>query len=125
MKNKFSKAISFFIIIATIYYSFNSLLPTKISDLNTPLTEFSTERALVHLKKISEKPHYVGNEGHKDVRDYLFSELEKLGLQVELQDQIAINKKWKAASNTQNIIAKIEGSDANSKALLLLTHYHS
>ncbi|PHR73671.1 MAG: peptidase M28 [Lutibacter sp.] len=125
MKLKYAKAISVLIIIAAIYYSFYSLLPTKISDINSPLTEFSTERALVHLKEISKEPHYVGNEEHKNVRDYLVSELEDLGLQVELQDQIAINNKWKAATNTTNIIAKIEGSDTNSKALLLLTHYDS
>ena len=122
---KYAKAISALIILATIYYSFNSLLPTKISDLNTPLTEFSTERALVHLKKISEKPHYVGSEAHSNVRNYLVSELEELGLEIALQDQIAINNKWKAASGTKNIIAKIEGSDSNSKALLLLAHYDS
>jgi hypothetical protein len=122
---KYAKSISLLIILAAIYYSFQSLLPTKISDLNTPETEFSTERALIHLKEIAKKPHYLGSEDHKNVRDYLVSELQELGLQVELQDQIAINNKWKAASNTTNIITKIEGSDANSKALLLLAHYDS
>lgn len=125
MKLKYAKVLSFLIIIATIYYSFYSLLPSKISDINTPLTEFSTERALTHLKEITKKPHFVGNEEHKNVRNYLISELEELGLQVETQEQIAINSKWKAASNTINIIAKIEGLDKNSKALLLLTHYDS
>ncbi|MCF6279032.1 MAG: M28 family peptidase [Flavobacteriaceae bacterium] len=126
MKLKYTKALSLLILIATIYYSFYSLLPSKISDINTPLTEFSTERALIHLKEITKKPHYVGTESHKNVREYLVLELEKLGLQVELQEQIAINNKWKAAVNTVNIIAKIEGSNKNSKALLLLlAHYDS
>ncbi len=125
MKLKYAKVLSFLIVIATIYYSFHSLLPNKITAVNTPVTKFSTERALVRLKEITKKPHYVGNETHRNVRNYLVSELEKLGLQVELQDQIAINNKWKAASNTTNIITKIDGSDANSKALLLLTHYDS
>lgn len=125
MRLKLTKLLSFIVLLATIYYSLYSLLPSKVSDVNTPLTEFSTERALVHLKEISKEPHYIGAKAYKDVRDYLSSELEKMGLQVELQEQIAINNKWKAASNTINIIAKIEGSDQNNKALLLLTHYDS
>jgi len=125
MKLKFAKLISFVIIIATVYYSINTLLPTKISDSSTPLTEFSTERALVHLKEITKKPHFVGTQAHKNVREYLISELEKLGLKVEVQEQFAINNKWKGAVNTFNIITKIDGSDKNSKALLLLSHYDS
>ena len=71
MKSNYTSAVSVLIIVATIYYSFISLLPSKISDKSTPLTEFSTERALVHLKKISQKPHYVGTEEHTKVKNYL------------------------------------------------------
>ena len=37
---------------------------------------------------------------------------------------MAINRKWRAASNTKNIIATIKGSE-EGKALLILTHYDS
>lgn len=125
MKKPFTTAISVFILIATIYYSFYSLLPNKTSTTQTPLTEFSTERALVHLKKISQKPHYVGTKEHTKVKNYLISELKKLGLIVEEQQQIALNKKWRSGVKAQNIIAKINGSNPNNKALMLLTHYDS
>ncbi len=124
MKTSYVKVISFIIIVVAIYYAFISQMPTKTSDLTTSKTEFSTERALVHLKKISKKPHYVGTEAHKKVKNYLIAELEKLGLDVETQNQVAINKKWRGAVKAQNIIAKIKGTE-QGKSLVLLSHYDS
>lgn len=120
---KYALAISFLILTISIYLSFYSLMPQEISTASTPLTEFSTERALIQLKEISKNPHYVGAKEHKIVRDYIISELKKLGLQTEIQEQIAI-KKWRAGTNTFNILAKIKGADS-SKSLLLLSHYDS
>lgn len=125
MKLNYTATISFLILIFTVYWSTSSLLPSKISDLNTPKTDFSTERALIHLKEIAKKPHYVGADAHTNVRNYLIKELEKLGLYVETQSQVAINKDWRAAVKAQNIMARIQGTDANSKALVLLAHYDS
>ena len=121
---KYALAISFLILTATIYFSFYSLMPQKVSDVSTPLTQFSTERALIQLKEISKKPHYVGTKDHKRVKNYIISELKKLGLKTEIQDQIAIKKSWRAGTNTSNVLAKIKGTE-NGKALLLLTHYDS
>ena len=121
---KYSSAISFLIILATVYYSFSSLMPQNISDASTPVSEFSTERALVHLKEITKNPHYVGSIEHKNVQDYIVKQLQQMGLETEIQRQAAVNKKWRASTNTQNILAKIKGADS-SKALLLLSHYDS
>ena len=124
MKTSHAKVISFLLIVFTVYYSFTSLLPHNISDLNTPKTEFSTARALIHLKEITKKPHYVGTKEHLNVKNYLITELKKLGLKVETQDQIAINRKWRGAVKAQNIMARIKGT-TNGKALVLLSHYDS
>ncbi len=123
-KKRYTSAISFLIIVATIYYSFTSLMPSKISDISTPLSNFSTERALLHLKEITKKPHYTGSYEHKNVQNYIVKQLEKLGLETQIQQQVAISKKWRAGANTQNILARIKGTDS-SKALLLLSHYDS
>ncbi len=122
--NKYTSVISFLIIIITIYFSFSSLMPQKISDASTPLTEFSTERALVHVKEITKKPHYVGTSEHQIVQDYIVKQLQQLGLETEIQRQVSFNKKWRTGTNTQNILAKIKGTNSD-KALLLLTHYDS
>ncbi|WP_440120163.1 M20/M25/M40 family metallo-hydrolase [Tenacibaculum sp. Ill] len=113
------------IIILTVYWSFNDILPSVTSSKKEiSATEFSIDNALYHLKNISQKPHHTGSEEHKKVQDYLVQELQKLNLEPEIQYQTAINKKWRAATTTENIIAKIKGTESG-KALLLLTHYDS
>ncbi|WP_437823609.1 M28 family peptidase [Tenacibaculum mesophilum] len=114
-----------FIIILTVYWSFYTILPSATSSKKEiSATEFSIDNALYHLKNISQKPHHTGSEEHKNVQNYLVQELQKLNLEPEIQYQTAINKKWRAATTTENIIAKIKGTE-NGKALLLLTHYDS
>ena len=117
------KAIAILIIILAVYSSFDALLPNKISDLETPLHQFSTERALIQLAQISKKPHYTGSEAHAKVRHYIVSELEKLGLETQLQEGYTISK-WGNLAKPINILARIKGT-ANTKALMLLTHYDS
>ena len=120
----FSSLVSVLIIIGVIYWSFSDLKPT-FSPEDTPLkTEFSINNALFHLKQISKEAHYTGSKNHKEVQDYIVNELHKMGLETEIQTQTAINKKWFAATTTENILARIKGSE-NSKALMLLTHYDS
>ena len=123
LKN-WKKILSLLLIIVAVYYSFSSLMPSaKIVEPKTSL-EFSTEKALQHLEKISKKPHYTGSKEHTVVLNYLVSELEKIGLEVEVQEQVAIDKKRRSAVKVKNIIAKIKGSE-KGKALLLLSHYDS
>lgn len=121
---KYHQIVSLLLIGFTIYYGFYSLSPSvKIEKTSSP-TEFSAVKALLQLKEITKKPHFTGSPEHNIVRNYLVAELEKLGLQVEIQEQMAVNKKWRAATNTKNILARIKGSE-NGKALLLLSHYDS
>lgn len=122
MNTKKATMLSFLILIAAIYYSFQSMMPAvnwKPKDSN-----FSTKEALKTLHEITHKPHFVGTEEHKRVRDYIVSELKSLGLEVTIQEHIAVNSKWKGAAKVKNIIAKIKGTTQN-KALLLLAHYDS
>ncbi len=121
---KYSQVISILIIVAAVYYSFYSLMPSEKGKNKISKTEFSTEKALHHLKEITKKPHFTGTFEHSVVRNYIVAQLEALDLQVEIQEQFAINKKWRAAANTKNILARIKGSE-KGKALLLLSHYDS
>jgi hypothetical protein len=100
------------------------MLPTYSENKTVTETEFSINNALVHLKEISKTTHYTGSESHIDVQNYIVKELEKLGLKPEIQHQVAINNKWRAATNNANIIATIKGSETG-KSLVLLSHYDS
>jgi hypothetical protein len=124
MKSKYQSLISFLLIVFIGYYSFVSLMPSSSIKEQNRKTEFSTKKALNLLKEITKKPHFVGSIEHENVKDYLKSQLEALGLQVEVQEQVAVNNKWRAAAKTKNIIAKIKGTQ-RGKALLLLSHYDS
>lgn len=113
------------IILLTVYWSFNDITPTLPSvEKELKSTDFSISNALYHLKNISKKTHHTGSPEHKVVQGYIVNELKKLGLTPEVQQKTAINKKWRASTTTENIIAKIKGTE-NGKALLLLTHYDS
>ncbi len=119
----FKKSIALLIIVIAIYLSFRALLPNSISTIDAPDNKFSTARALTHLKEISKKPHFVGNNEHTKVREYIIKELNTLGLATQTQEGFTISK-WGNLANPKNIIAKIKGRN-NGKALMLLTHYDS
>ena len=117
--------ITFIMVAGSIYISFHKQLPNYQSDITLSEKQFSTDRALVHLKNITQKPHYVGTEEHTRVRNYIVNELEKLGLKVEIQEQEVFNAKWGAACKVHNILTRIDGSNPSGKALMLLSHYDS
>jgi hypothetical protein len=119
----FKKLIALTLLILAVYWSFDALLPNTISDIDAKENSFSTQRALIHLKEISKKEHYLGNNAHKDVRGYIVNELQKLGLETQIQEGYSMSQ-WGNLAKPKNILAKIKGVD-NSKALLLLTHYDS
>jgi len=118
--------ITFLAILACTYLAFRSLLPPEISGMDTPDTEFSTARALTHLKEITKEPHFTGSEAHADVRDYIVAELTKMGLEPQVQEGVVVDR-WFGFTNLvkpQNILARIKGS-GEGKAVLLMSHYDS
>lgn len=120
---KFSAFFAILILCSAAFWGFYDLMPHQVKEAKS-LSDFSIENALSHLKIISEKPHAVGTIEHKKVQNYLFDELEKMGLNPSIQYQTAANNKWFAATTVENIVARIKGTD-NEKALLLLSHYDS
>ena len=134
-----SAFVSFLLIIFFAYYSFSSLMPSEGTPLDTPETEFSTQRALATLEEITQAPHFHANDEHARVREFLVSELKSMGLEVETQKGDVLSPRWgreqkgdsifryPAGYNLDspiNIMARIKGS-GNGKALVLLSHYDS
>lgn len=119
----FRKTFAVALMIAAILWSFNALMPSKVSDIDTPDSEFSTARALVHLKEISKAPHYVGSPNHDKVLNYLISELENLGLETQIQEGYSIDDRGNF-NKPKNILARKKGSEPG-KAVMLLSHYDS
>ena len=99
------------------------MMPQSVSKIEGSLSEFSTQRALKKLAVITKEPHYVGTQNHEVVADYLVKELENLGLETSIQEGYTLTD-WGNLVKSKNILARIKGT-ANSKALLLLSHYDS
>lgn len=121
---KLATLISILIVVLVSYWSFLDQQPQLSKQASTNTKEFSLEKALTHLRNISAEVHHVGSPGHKKVQRYIVSELENLGLTVEIQTQTVFNKKWAAGTTVENIITRVKGSQSE-KALLLLSHYDS
>ena len=114
---------SMLVLLALLIGVFYFIMPQDYDTTEAPLSEFSTKRALVKVKQMTKEPHYVGSKNHEVVAQYLVNELEDLGLQTNLQEGFTMTEKGTLVYS-KNILTKIKGS-ANTKALLLLSHYDS
>jgi hypothetical protein len=121
---KYAQLVSVIILIGTVYFGFASMGFSGDTNADISSTDFSLKKALGHLKEISREPHFTGSTGHKAVRKYIVSELVKMGLEVQVQEQIAMDPKYRATVNTKNILARIKGREKGN-SLLLLSHYDS
>ena len=124
MLKKLSPLFIILILIFSTWFIFYSSMPGKETTQNIPKTEFSTERAFTHIENIAQTPHYVGSSAHSRVRNYLVNELQELGLEVQMQEGYSLNNKG-VITRSQNILARIPGSEEGSNALLLMSHYDS
>ncbi|MFD0862883.1 M20/M25/M40 family metallo-hydrolase [Sungkyunkwania multivorans] len=117
------KFLSTIILVTLTYWGFLALMPSDYTKDTAPLTEFSTERALAHVKELARSPHYHGSAAHKEAVSYIEKALTDLGLEVSFQEGFSIFKSGEL-SGSKNILARIKG-EGNGDALLLMSHYDS
>ncbi len=96
--------------------------PTPPGD-DAPSTDFSTDRALIHIRTIARQPHPMGSAEIVEVRTYLAQELRRLGLEPELQS-ISAPDYYSDGPPVEvvNIAATIPGT-ASTGAVALMAHY--
>ena len=110
-----------------VIVAINQLEPPDSVSPDAPAETFSSGRALAHLEVIAARPHPTGSPENADVRDYILQELRNVGLQPEIQKTEVTryrSARYARFATVQNIVARLNGR-ANSKALLLLSHYDS
>tara|TARA_R110002126_G_scaffold18936_3_gene71703 strand:- start:1686 stop:4076 length:2391 start_codon:yes stop_codon:yes gene_type:complete len=123
MKKNYSSIFAVLFFLLTTGFIYFTMMPQMTSEEEGPLAEFSTARAFKQVENIARQPHYVGSLNHDQVANYLQKELRNLGLETTIQEGYTLTD-WGNLVKSKNIIARIKGS-ANSKALLLLSHYDS
>lgn len=100
--------------------------PPQARSTDTPATEFSAERAMVHVEQIAQQPHPMGSSAHDEVRAYLVEQMEQLGLNPDVQEfNGRLTTKYIDQSvQLTNILGVIKGT-GSGKPLLLMSHYDS
>ncbi|EFU43382.1 peptidase M28 [Paenibacillus vortex V453] len=100
--------------------------PPQARSTDTPATEFSAERAMVHVEQIAQQPHPLGSSAHAEVRAYLVEQMEQLGLNPDVQEfNGRLTTKYIDQSvQLTNILGVIKGT-GSGKPLLLMSHYDS
>jgi hypothetical protein len=109
---------------ATLYGAVPDPVPAS-----APPTEFSSERALEHVRAIAQEPHTMASPANAAVRDYLVEELSALGFEPEVQKTTAayyFSLGGVAEAGTpENVLVRLEGTADGGKAFLLMAHYDS
>jgi acetylornithine deacetylase/succinyl-diaminopimelate desuccinylase-like protein len=95
---------------------------------SAPPTEFSSGRALEHVRAIAQEPHPMGSPENAAVRDYLVEELSALGVEPEVQKATAAHywfNRFAEVGTPENVLTRLEGTNNDGKAFLLMAHYDS
>lgn len=100
--------------------------PPAAAVADTPLTDFSSHRALKHLGVIARAPREMGSVENRRVRDYIIGELAMEGVNAQVQRATATNAAGSTvyAGTIENVAARLEGS-GDGKSVLLVSHYDS
>jgi hypothetical protein len=114
-----------FVIVAAftiyLYLNYPAAIPAEKQQ-----NRFSAERAYKHLEAIAQQPRRMFTPYYNQARDYLISELKKLGLEPELQSGTAHHPSAiQFYSAVENIVVRIEGSADTDDAVLLVGHFDS
>jgi hypothetical protein len=115
------------IVTGATLYGVSPTVPDPVP-ASAPPTEFSSGRALEHVRAIAQKPHPMGSLENTAVRDYLVEELNALGLKPEVQRTTVAYYPlygFAEAGTPENVLARLEGTNNGGKAFLLMAHYDS
>ena len=115
---------------ATLAAFYGTKPPAAVST-DAPTTEFSSGRAMEHVRRIGREPHPIGSPENTEVREYIFGELDSLGLDPQVQTATVVDEEYGSpytAGAASNVLARIEGTRGGAGgegAVMLAAHYDS
>lgn len=119
-------AASFLFLLLLAFLVVHRLAPPAPVSEGAPAGEFSSGRAMRHLRIIARSPHPAGSTEHAKVRDYIAQQLRGAGLETQVQDAVGVRGLGSIvrAAEVHNVAARLRGTD-NTKAVMLVGHYDS
>ena len=92
---------------------------------DAPVTGFSAERAMAHVREIARGPHPAGSEAHARVRAYIADRLAAMGIEPVVQNTTGVGTRYASAGRVYNVLARIPGllPPRPQGAVLISVHY--
>jgi hypothetical protein len=120
---------AFLFLAALAWVSVALAQPPRAVPEGAPASEFSSGRAMRHVRAVAQRPHPTGSEEIERVRRYVLGELSALGVSAEVQAAEVVPRQgaggWPVpAARVRNIVARVPGT-AGGRALMLAAHYDS
>jgi hypothetical protein len=112
-------------------FSLFSLRPPAPVPASAPAGDFSSDRAMDHVRRIAVVPHPTGSPANAAVREYILSAFRGYGLDPQVQETVGVWRGGRYASGAmvRNIVARLSGlrgaGSQHGKAVLLVGHYDS
>lgn len=101
--------------------------PPPAGDEKTPLTEFSSARAMRDVREIAQRPHPLASPDNDRVREYLLGRLRELGANPQVQTATVarhVRGSPDVWAVVHNVVGKIPGTNSTG-AVLMVAHYDS
>ena len=124
----FMGPLMFALLVLLVLVSLRQLKPPDAVGPGAPATEFSSARAMTHLRAIAQKPRPLGSAEHARVRDYLVSALSEQGMRTEVQKtEVVVARGYPVrAATVENVVGRMAGAAAGGvRPTLLMAHYDS
>lgn len=123
LRTRFAGFLLWIVLLGGCGLTWVALQPPAPLAASAPVTEFSAERAMVHLRAITQKPHPFGSLANQAVKEYILGQLTALGLATEAQT-------FQNGATGVNVMTRISGARASqskptAKAVALVCHYDS
>ncbi|MFP4502654.1 MAG: M20/M25/M40 family metallo-hydrolase [Candidatus Hydrogenedentota bacterium] len=109
------------VLLAVVFAWWMSLAPSAVP-ASAPETEFSAERAHVHMRAMAQRPHPAGSKDNDRVCQYIQDVLDDYGMDPELAERFV--KSAGGLAYQRAVLARIPGTDS-TKAFAVDAHFDS
>ena len=113
------------LVLAVVVVAITPFGAPRAAPASTPADQFSSARAMDHLRVVAGGSRPIGSAGSAAAAGYIRRHLESLGLNPHTQTAKVVSPiDPRVAGMVHNVVGRLPGTDP-SRAVLLMTHYDS